>query len=124
MKIYAMRKYCLTYDAKNSKESYDAESSQKKKTENENLKKRIAKILIDGGAINLESYVASTITFFDDTDTLRINHWKNVLLKIDNEIYYYLCAVTKLTTGKFVEVNDKGDVKLNQRFQELIKDLI
>jgi len=37
---------------------------------------------------------------------------------------YYLCAVAKSTTGDFIEVNDKGDEKLNRRFQELINDLI
>lgn len=121
MKIYAMRKYCLTYDAKNSKVSYDTESYKKKIIEDENLKKRIAKILIDGGAVNLESYIASTITFYDELENVRFNHWVEVLRLIEEEIFYELSLVAKGTKGPMSKT--KGNKELNENFQKIIQPI-
>ncbi len=114
-----MIKYCLAYDAKDSKEAY--ESTNIKNTEvHKTLKLKVAKTLIDAKALNLESPVASVINFYDNSDEVRLNYWANKLSALENEIYYYLCCIAMRSNGTYFEVNKK-DIGLNNRFQYELK---
>ncbi|MBN9485155.1 MAG: hypothetical protein BGO70_10775 [Bacteroidetes bacterium 43-93] len=110
-----MRKYCLTYDVKDS-ENIDSTS----------LKKTIVELLHQNGAIitAFKNPVASTIIFVDKEDSMRISYWDGIINQtFGNDIFYYLCVVAKRTDNTFVD-KDHGDPKMEANFQALIKDLV
>ena len=107
-----MRRYCLTYDAKDYQAIYIA-----------TLKIDIAKALISIGAKNLISPSGSTIIFEENTDKYDITVWDELLQEhFGDKIYYYLCLVAQTKNAAFI---DKTYAKesLIKDFNEYIKKL-
>lgn len=105
-----MRKFCLSYDAKNHND-----------WPNSTLKLAIAIELLENGAINLSNPVASTILFEDDANISRIKYWKQVLEnEFEGEMFYYLCQVAKYNNDQYIEI-DKGDPDMEAEFRETLK---
>ena len=107
-----MRRYCLAYDAKDA-EDWDPDE----------LRVKIAELLIAAGALNLKSPVASTILFEDEHASSRMAYWNSKINHaLRDDIYYYLCLVAITTTNAFIDRNE-GDTGLEIHFQELIDEL-
>lgn len=107
-----MRKYCLSYDAKNSKD----EDLTK-------LKLDIVNLLRENGVSEngVSNPVASTIIFLDNIEPVRIKYWNDLIhTTFSDKIYYYLSAVALLSNGNSV-IRDNGDQDLESNFSELIK---
>jgi hypothetical protein len=108
-----MRRYCLSYDAKDSK-----------KWKPDELKAKIATVLIATGATNLMSPTASTILFHDQEIKTSILNWNTIIMKeLGNDIYYYLCLVAQYKeNGKNIDKH-QADKGLMKGFKELLDKL-
>lgn len=105
-----MAKYCLSYDA--------IDSSQWKPNE---LKALVSKVLIGNGAVVLQNPVASTIIFEDTEQNSNIAAWNYTIHEnLADNIFYYLCAVAKTTSGNFLD-RDEGNPDLNSNYKELLE---
>ena len=110
-----MRRYCLSYDVKNSKDWREVGADQ--------LKLGIAEILIDAGATNLQSPVASTIYFDDAQDGNRLNMWNGIIsTEYGEDIHYYLCLLSFITATGTPTDKISGDLALMNRFREQINN--
>ena len=106
-----MAKYCLSYEAKDSN-LWDGDE----------LKLKIAEILMKGDAFDLQHPVAGTILFEDGAIKSMIQSWNSRLLPLKEDIFYYLAQVAKAREDEYADRNE-GDPLLNDDFQELLEDL-
>ena len=106
-----MAKYCLSYEAKNSA-LWEADE----------LKLKIAEILLNHKAFDLQHPIAGTLLFEDGSSKSMIRDWNDTLLTLKDDIFYYLCQVAKGREDDYLD-RDQGDPNLNDDFQELLDEL-
>lgn len=108
-----MRKYCLTYDVKDSDKWLSNE-----------IRLKILEVLMENDITDFESPVASTILFEDGHQELRLSHWNYIIsTAFIEDLYYYLClvAIDKTSNGYFDR--NEGNRDLNNNFQQAINNL-
>ena len=106
-----MAKYCLSYEAKNALIWEENE-----------LKLKIAEILLKNDAYDLQHPIAGTLLFEDGAVKSMIQHWNSALIGLKEDIYYYLCQVAKAREDDYMDRNE-GDPNLNDEFQDLLDEL-
>lgn len=106
-----MAKYCMSYEARNSN-----------LWEGDELKLKVAEILLKNDAFDLQHPVAGTILFEDGSIKSMIQHWNNTLNTLKEDIFYYLCQVARFRDDEYADRNE-GDPLLNDDFQELLDEL-
>jgi len=103
-----MRLYCLTYDAKNSRDAY---------WNGNNIKDTIVGVLQDNLVDFLDSPIASTIVFGSyDND---INFWNTTLLEeLGDKINFFLCLVAYSSKNKTHYYRMQPDKGLEKNFKK------
>ncbi len=101
----------------------------------ENFKTYIAKVLIDNGAMYLDSPVESTITFKSTSSTNILQNLEIALFDIkmkiitdgivnsrETDFYYYLCRVGKVN-NKNAEISAPNE-ELSTNFKNVVGDIL
>jgi len=103
-----MRLYCLTYDAKNSKDAY---------WNGRNIKDDITKALEKSKVTYLDSPVASTIIF--GTDDNDIGYLNEILLEnFGSKINFFLCLVASNSKTNVHYYRMQPDKGLEKNFKK------
>lgn len=106
-----MAKYCLSYEARDSFIWVADE-----------LKLKVAELLLKNAAFDLQQPIAGTIIFEDGAVKSNIREWNTALLPLKEDLFYYLCQIAKAREDDYVERNE-GDPNLNDDFQQLLEEL-